>query len=424
MNNLKYNSNLVILLICVFSTCFVTSVASDTVLSPFEPQNLPIDFSSVLGIPSNPITAARFDFINSLISEAANSVGGGLGGSIGLSSSMTGLSARGFDYIFSPSEGLREIDNMGSLYTEPAWTLGGQAFSWDEEGNWKGKFSLGFTYSHIDFSEYNGKSLNNLFDVYLGNDKILETGYDLQADVYNFSGTLGVFEDLDIGVVVPVISLESESFYQLGASARQSFENDTTGIGDVLFRAKYNIYPGLISKLQPDQSAESAEETGNPDSGFFEEEAEEEPGFAGGLHWSAGFDFKLNSGDEDEYLGTGSRQYRIRNLFSYYIEPVHIYPTLELAYMFDEDDSDFNAFEYRASLPYEIVRSLTLSVEWIGQVSDYADMNDIGLSVLYRPTRESNFFNRFILLAGIRFPLDDNGLRADIYPTVGIEYRF
>ncbi|MCA9417613.1 MAG: hypothetical protein KC917_15155, partial [Candidatus Omnitrophica bacterium] len=117
------------------------------------------------------------------------------------------------------------------------------------------------------------------------------------------------------------------------------------------------------------------------------------------------------------------------------------YPTIELAYFWTPldgtiqataaqgigipvpnlDEGDYDAFEYRVGLPYLCNEKTTLSVEWIGSISDAFTQNDLGFSGRFDMAKIKE---GLVLDAGFRVPIDDDGLRTDVTPFVAMEYRF
>ena len=86
-------------------------------------------------------------------------------------------------------------------------------------------------------------------------------------------------------------------------------------------------------------------------------------------------------------------------------------------------DNDFNAFEFKAAVPINLVEEKwTVAVEYLGRRFDHGGSNrtagDLGFSSRFKIS------DSFFVQGGVRIPLDETGLRADVIPTFGGEFRF
>jgi len=311
---------------------------------------------------------------------ALGAVGAAVAGGIGAAVSTAGTAAAfssSQKLVVEDEDGFPVVrDNQGALYTEPAWSLG------------EGKTSVGLGYTYLNFDRFDGKSLGSLFD---GN---LDSDFKLDAHVWVLSYGKGITEQLDVFVLVPLLSLEgSGGFYLAGEPFGNSvFDEADTGLGDVVLRTKYEIM-------------------NDGDSAF-----------------SVGGDLVFPTGDEDLYLGGGGMGYRVRALYGKKFDK--FYPTAEIAYFWSGirgdsrlilDESDFNQFEYRLGIPYEVSERATVALEWIGSKSDAFTQNDLGVSGRWDMGK---FKEGLVIDLGVRVPVDDDGLRTSFTPTVAVEYRF
>ncbi len=354
--------------------------------------------------------------------ELITTLGSEVNQEIAQSSLITGLSATGWQYV-----DFEKSANLGATFTEPAWTLGPDL-----------PISLAVNYVFLDYELFDGEDIEDFLVELIEEDRVtLEdsplAGYttelvidgyggieNVQAHILAFTGTVGLYSNLDLSLVVPLIDIEFDG--EPGAQLLESvFDNrypddplvqnrfvisepisiSGGGIGDILVRAKY----GLLQ-----------ERTGHA------------------VSLALGYDLKTPTGDEDKLLGTGEVDHRFRILIGKQLYEGGFYPTLELGYLLsgskDAGGDSFDAFEYRLSTPFlakawrdwetdELRGALTLSPEIVGRVSDVADRLDAGLSA--RLALGENL----LLQAGVRFAIDDDeGLVAPWVPTVGVEYRF
>jgi hypothetical protein len=171
-------------------------------------------------------------------------------------------------FTFDPERGipLRTEESLGPLLAERASTLG------------RGKLNVGFSYSRIDFSRFNGTPLNKL-SLILNHDDVngdgilgpinspfsfeldqIRVDLDLRIvqDLFAFYATYGVTPDLDVGVIFPVVHSEARAAahatiirispisalvhnFDPSRPPDDVIDRDATGIGDVILRAKYNF---------------------------------------------------------------------------------------------------------------------------------------------------------------------------------------
>lgn len=218
-----------------------------------------------------------------------------------------GSSTGGFTYTFDEQTGTfsRASASFGPSFTERARTIG------------RGRFSAGFNYQYTKFDTFGDVSLTDgSLTFYLPHTDccspaapppspnvpglegdLLETALILKArtNTFAFLGSVGVTDRFDLGVVIPVASVDLDAtvnatiirlatsttptvhtFVQGQDQTRAVFTDSgsATGIGDIVVRSKYMLY------------------------------SQGETGFA------AGFDLRLPTGDEENLLGLGTTQGR------------------------------------------------------------------------------------------------------------------
>jgi hypothetical protein len=188
----------------------------------------------------------------------------------------------GFTFKYDSSAGVfvRSTTSFGPIYTERAETIG------------RGKFAFGTSYQRFRFSTLDGINLHNVPAVFThvpdtGNNgareayeaDVIQTNnnLDLNMDQTVFYGTVGITDRLDVSVSIPLVSVRfgassDAAIDQVsggmfipapGAPAQtnpHSFLNGTlfnnynttgtaSGIGDVTFRVKQNVYRGEYFQL-------------------------------------------------------------------------------------------------------------------------------------------------------------------------------
>jgi hypothetical protein len=380
----------------------------------------------------------------------------------------------GYTYRWNPElEAIeRSAMTFGPLFTERAVTVGG------------GKFNVSASYSYVKFDRFNGRNLDKLIN-HVEKAYIPETGtteylglfrafqdvdapsvtrlagdqvridLDLEAQLFDFSFTYGVLENLDVNVDLPVLRTYARSAVQetlpdprcvgvnedcdvalgtLGGDQGGFFvlpevvaRDAALGLGDVNLRAKWAPLrepvrlAGLLSLVLP---------TGDP----------------GNFH-----------GTGDTRLGTtliGSKD--LGSMFE-----IHSQGGVEL----NANDVGRSQARYAAGVTGQLASFMAVTVDFIGR-SEFGAQVRIpnagrlpavrtidGVPTLVQPLSELDDPNNFkgrplfidvkrndvldlavsgrfslgenaMLFANFLIPLNQDGLRADFVPTVGAEVNF
>ncbi len=333
-------------------------------------------------------------------------------------------SAGGLTYEFDPAKGsyIQTTSSLGPIVAERPQTLG------------KGKFSLGLSFTYFEYDEFEGDSLDSIkavaehIDVpnFSGElpspeDPVFELDsidigldIDLEFEALAFGATYGVTDRLDVGVLIPIVhaKMDVDANARVVSSPLNTFEGvhqfeqaecentlidsannsctssasgSETGLGDVLLGAKYY----WLDKDRFDM--------------------------AGALT------IKLETGDEDNFLGTGSTTVRPFLIASGDITDwatTH----LNLGYEFDLDDSDKNVLTYAAG--FEVGNhKITGIFDLLGRHEPDGDgigkdIVDAAFGAKWSP------YKNIILAANFVIPVnEDEGLRSDFISTVAIEFR-
>ena len=167
----------------------------------------------------------------------------------------------GFTYQYNPAiEAFdRTSDTLGPLFLERPDTLG------------KGKFNFNVSYQYVQFDAFDGTGLDRLENrdpivvaLQSGGQAIgaeatrLRYRLKLQSHVAAFSVTYGIFDNLDVNLLVPVIStnldvgIRSQQVATAdsvsgpfasdsGPAVNGATHGSAFGVGDVLVRAKYQL---------------------------------------------------------------------------------------------------------------------------------------------------------------------------------------
>jgi hypothetical protein len=228
-----------------------------------------------------------------------------------------GSSSGGFTYTFNPTLGSfsRSSESFGPLYMERALTIGkdrgslGVGYQRSTYDTFERKAlrqpEIKFYIEHTDccgataggLAVADGTRLNPAFE-----GDIIEAALtlNLATDTMVFSGAYGITDRFDLGVAVPLVRVDASAavrarLERLATAANpdvHQFEGDNpdertfgssgtaTGIGDIVIRAKYNLFR------------------------------------AGGGGLAAALDVRTPTGDESNLLGTGGLQGRLFGIAS------------------------------------------------------------------------------------------------------------
>jgi hypothetical protein len=309
-------------------------------------------------------------------------------------------------------------DSLGPLLAERATTGG------------KGRLSFGFSYSQQDFSELDGNSLSSM-SVVLSHQDCCQVGpppippsdgsltgfeqdtisldidINLNQEVFAFISNYGVADNWDIGIIVPVVSIEATAFSTatvvatdaglIGGNPVHSFaQNDParfsatggeeTGLGDVVLRTKY----------------------------AFARDGE------GSMDLAVLGQVTIPTGEEDDLLGSGETKYKAMFIASKSYGRVT--PHLNLAWEQASSGSQFETVSYALGFDARLSDRFTGGIDVLGRYSPNIDdignnIVDVALSAKFNPFNQANApFTGFV-----SFPMNDDGLRADVIWGIGID---
>lgn len=357
--------------------------------------------------------------------------------------------AAGVTFDFSSGQPVSVLESQGPIFAEIAQTLG------------KSHFNVGVTATRLNLSRLRGIPLDeirftfphqdlgspglgdnpteiDLIDVYMG--------LDVGASIFALSGTYGLTDALDVGVAIPFVSINVEGTARAVVDSRtitrfgqalhffdgtainpvleleEEYEASASGIGDIALRAKYRF---------PTQSA---------------------------YDLAALADVRLPTGDEEDFLGSGSLGFRLALLAS--TEVGNFTPHLNVGFdrrgtasdSTGDNEFDRNSVVIVAGFDQQIASGVTFAIDLLSNFSlsddpldDFPDRvfiqdgsefptggsatrevrltnipidgtdNTLDLSVGARVA----FSDRFQVLGNLLVPLNDGGLRSSVVPTVG-----
>ncbi len=331
----------------------------------------------------------------------------------------------GFTFNFDPllDDYVRKSDSLGPIYAERGETIG------------KGRLNLGFNYTFIDFTRFDGDDLGKLsvaldhqddppagldapapFGYQFEKDKvILDVDIKLKSHIFSFYGSYGLTKDIEVGFLVPVIrnELRVKSVARVEEHGTRSLfpgsdlhsfdpagidgdgpidraKDEKIGFGDVILRAKYNILDKPMLKISP------------------------------------AVQLRLPTGDDKNLMGLtrlGIKPYLIVSA-NFPLLGGAFSPHFNLGYEINsgvqgQDEIDYTVgFDYGREINGDLV---TLAVDVIAshetQKRDNIGDDIIDLSV----GSKWNFYKQSLIYANVIVPLNDQGLRPDIVSSVGVE---
>src|SRR6266542_1431211 len=334
--------------------------------------------------------------------------------------------ASGFTFQFDPALGAftRSSDNFGPIYSQRADTTG------------NGKMTFGLTYSRFTFDKLDGINLSNgdlkvtfiheptgaeigLPPFFFERDTITaQIKASLTSDVFVLSGTYGLLDNLDVSIAVPIIRNELRltgiaTINHIGTTPQQGihqFANgsdtttvhssgESTGIGDIVLRAKYNFFKS------------------NP------------------VLLAAGLALRLPSGSVDELRGVGTPVVSpvfIASTRPYWGVSPHVNLGFHLSGNTEKIDHEFF---YNVGFDWSIIRPVTFAFDILGRrilnnkrleagqgpggaqiaSSDVVDAS-LGFKV--------NVYKNVLGVGNVLVPLNNTGLRDNVTPLVGLEVAF
>ncbi|MFQ5649379.1 MAG: transporter [bacterium] len=346
-------------------------------------------------------------------------------------------------------------ESLGPIYAETAETV----------GQWN--LNFGFNIAHYALSEVRGVPLDALSFMFFTDDvnedgqlggpdpvgfffetETMQVLPDLHLDATSFVlfATLGLTDRIDFGFAIPITTLEMSgearallsgtTFHQSGVSNysfRQqagaidfrnpiledtfSYDKSSTGIGDISLRLKYRF---LTS-----QSADVA--------GFL--------------------DVSLPTGDEANYLGTGSSNVSVSLIVSNKLGGFT--PHLNFGYQYHGANFDSDEIEFIAGFDHKLSKKITFALDVLGRYDlqsnkivvlpgkqelifspdnsarfareidrsnvpryRYDNLLDAAIGLKIAPT------NNLLIMANILTPLQDGGLRSNVVAMVGTAFTF
>jgi hypothetical protein len=371
----------------------------------------------------------------------------------------------GYTYEYNPAIEAyeRSSSTFGPLFSERAVTVG------------KNKFNVNLSYTYLHFNSFNGHDINHLTNhseiASIGN----QTAYaglrrpdlaanfpqlasrcaaaadpqacarslaftqvtvdlDLEAQLFDFSFTYGVLDNLDVNIDIPVVRTYARSevteqtldprfasAFDFGGGSdivnRFASRNTALGVGDIRLRAKYLAVTapvrlaGLLDLALPTGSPGNFQGTGDTRLGTFLI-ASQTVGKIFEPHAQAGVEFNANDVDRSQAKYLAGVTAQIGNIAAFTVD-----------FLGRSEFARMSKIPSGGRLPAVQNGQFTETQEPFHGRPLFIDIkrNDIldlavGGKVSVAP--------QAIIFATVILPLNDDGLRADVVPTVGFEATF
>jgi hypothetical protein len=372
-----------------------------------------------------------------------NSLNSFIGASI--SSFPLSSSTAGVTFDFSTGKPVPTSTSFGPIFSERGQTVG------------QGRINMGLNFTVINFKKIRGISTQDLRLTFTHED-VGEPGMgdspnefdtmdfymnmDVSASVFALYFTYGVTDRFDISVAVPFINVnvisdplaEMNSYTWVSNDSANHFfdgtqtepvlnksptpiDDDATGVGDIALRAKYN---------------------------FVRDKA---------IDFSAMLEYRMDTGDAENFLGAGYSSLRTVIIGSKILG--NFAPHLNLAYWKKFTDLDRDKFEIILGYDQKITDWFTLVIDVLGRfelgdpiesqqfpenvdirwrVGDTDYINSVSLTNIPNYSKDNiidaafgikmNLKQSLLIIANVFVPLNDDGLRAGVVPTIGMEFSF
>ena len=341
-----------------------------------------------------------------------------------ISSFPLGSSAGGFSWTFDPSLGTfnRVSESFGPVFSERALTVG------------RNRFNFGLNVQRATFDSIAGRDLSGgEIKTYFGvtsrtGQVFIEDAlkFKVSSDTVGLFGTVGLTDRLDLGVVVPLVRVAMETAFdsRIGSNntvdpevfAGEPLEGDASGIGDVVLRGKYVLWPAA----------------------------------GGGV--AAGLDVRLPTGDEENWLGVAGPQARLYVATSGAFG--RISPHFNLGYTISGESSAAqdvsipvfappNEVTYAGGVDASVTPRLTVVGDLLGRsLLDYGRFEEqatqfgsgfrtLGLTeagnlnlLLGSVGVKYNVMGSSLVAFNVLFPVKDNGLTDKLTWVLGFEHSF
>ena len=324
---------------------------------------------------------------------------------VNLTTAPIGTSSGGFLYRLNPELGTveRASENFGTFFVERA-LMGGQ-----------GSASIGMTAATAGYEHLNG------FDLRDGNFVTVANRFrdepqpfdtesltmKLRASTMTFFANIGVSDELELGIVVPVarVTLDGErlNIYRGTPFVQASATGTASGLADIALRGKYGFFSSRTTNL------------------------------------AAAAEVRLPTGDEENLLGAGSSSWRVLGIASFEGGPVGFHANGGIVRGGISDETIISgafsvALHPRATFTGELLRRHVSELRdfvltgaphprAVGVDTFRLTAGPDGITLVTAITGVKwNVSDTLVLGGHVLWSLNDRGLSAPVTPTIALEY--
>jgi len=347
----------------------------------------------------------------------------GLATALEISTQPFGTSSSGFVFKLDPSTGLlaRTSTTFGPSFAESAITAG------------EGKVIAGGTFSSTTYDELTGTDLRHLTvgSIVASSPASARSGtadFQMSSQTVAISGTVGVSPNLDVGVVVPLVSIKFTGTSALvdGAGTVIRLAETTgkfSGVGDIAAIAKYRFVKFKAPEMK-------------------------EPGGVAVL-----VNMRLPTGDRDNLRGLGIYRTFVGGVVSFGVGRIKPHGNAGFDYWSKKVSVPVSAnglvsarhqIKYAAGVEIEATPKVTLLLDFLGQhirdggqvglINDTAASTGIGVTSVQSLVALSDGIRKALLVPGLKVNLKgkllltlnaiitmkNNGLHSTVTPVVGL----
>lgn len=412
----------------VFDDVFNQFLIDDLTLSPSQHAN---HFIPAARLATGSLTPALSSLISGNIA------------SFPLTSTLAGVT---LDLSSGRPVSVRE--SLGPIFAETAETLG------------QGNINVGVNYTYLSLNKLRGLDVDRIRFTFtheefggspdvLGDDPErsesdtidMLLNMDVTANIMAVYATIGVFDNLDFGVALPIVSVSLKgdavatmnSFTFANSSSASHFFGGTAGNPDLVSEASYDESATGIGDIS--LRAKYAQKVGE------------------NTYLGAIVDVRLPTGDEEDFMGTGEANAKVAGIASAKIGDFT--PHINLGYDARGGAKDSDELEFVLGFDQKVFSGVTFAADVIGEFDVQTDQgielfpgtativdqgfagtstrvvdlsnvpeddtdNRVDISVGFRVAPSE----KLIFIANALVPVNEGGLRSTVAPTVGLSVNF
>ncbi len=279
----------------------------------------------------------------------------------------------------------------------------------------RGMFSVSTSFTYLDYKKLDGHQLGDLRFTGLteppGTTWTAELDLDVEATLTAVAIAYGVTNNLDIAVVLPWVTVDFDNRTNLVVTNPDWEEpvafswrrhHSYEGLGDILVRSKLLLAETRVTDI------------------------------------ALAFDYKTKTGDEDRVLGTGYETYKPFVILSKGF--LGFVPHLNVGYSFADAgrrSDELSRLEYAAGVEFVPTSRVTAAVSFTGfHKFHFDDDEDFGESIhnvsvgckwvalQWGAAEAGPPRGNLVVYANVMRRINDDGVRADWVPTMGMQLAF